>query len=75
MAERKLVVVRSPFFVGTRMVGVGEVWGDDDPVVKGYPGAFRPLEIKTSVEAAPRPRRSTSRSSSKSTPKRAAKKS
>lgn len=82
MAERKLVVVRSPFFAGTRMVGVGEVWDESDAIVKNYPGAFRPLEIKSSGEAAPvrrAPRRSTSKStrstSSKSAPKRQAKKS
>lgn len=54
MAERKLVVVRSPFFAGTRMVGIGEVWATDDPIVKSYPRAFTELEIKSSVEAKPR---------------------
>ncbi len=56
MAESKrgLVVVRSPFFVGGRMVGVGEVWSEDDSVVKGYPNAFRPLEVKSSSVVAAR---------------------
>jgi hypothetical protein len=63
MAERKLVVVRSPFFAGRRMVGVGEVWGADDPIVKSYPNAFRDLEVKTSVEPQARtsPARRTTR--------------
>lgn len=72
MAERKLVVVRSPFFSGPRMVGVGEVWGAEDPIVKSYPNAFRPLEIKSSEEAAPvrRPaRKTTTRRASTSKPK------
>lgn len=53
MAERKLVVVRSPFFSGSRMVGLGEVWGADDPIVRSYPTAFRDLEVKTSIQATP----------------------
>lgn len=64
-----LVVVRSPFFAGTRMVGVGEVWAASDPVVKNYPRAFKVLEVKSSTEpkrsvVRPAPRR-TSRSSAK----------
>lgn len=55
MAESKggLVTVRSPFFVGNRLVSVGEVYGPDDPVVVGRPGSFRPVEVKVSG-AAPR---------------------
>lgn len=73
MAERKLVVVRSPFFAGTRMVGVGEVWDETDAIVKSYPNAFRPLEIKSSVTAAPA-RRTAVRRASRSKPKATAKK-
>lgn len=60
MAERKLVVVRSPFFAGTRMVGVGEVWAAEDRIVKSYPNAFRPLEVKSS-EVAAAPKRTTAK--------------
>ena len=80
MAERKLVVVRSPFFAGPRMVGVGEVWGADDPIVRSYPKAFRPLEVKTSEAPAEPVRRPTRRTAPrtakpKSTTKSTAKKS
>jgi len=79
MAERKLVVVRSPFFAGSRMVGIGEVWGAEDRIVKSYPNAFRPLEIKSSEEVAPvtRPARKTTTrraSTAKSKPKATTKK-
>lgn len=76
MAERKLVVVRSPFFTGNRMVGVGEVWGADDPVVRNYPNAFRPLDVKSSVEAASAaPKRRTAvRRATRSKPKATTKK-
>lgn len=76
MPERKLVVVRSPFFSGPRMVGVGEVWDASDAIVKSYPNAFSPLEIKSSVENAPAVRRTTPRATRKSpATKKSAKKS
>jgi hypothetical protein len=43
-----LVVVRTSFFAGNTLVRGGDVWAADDPVVKHYPAAFRPLEVHRS---------------------------
>lgn len=73
MADKKLVVVRSPFFLGSRLVGVGEIYADDDPVVVGRPRAFGPVEVKASQPEQPR-RTHTRRAPSRSTSKRQGKK-
>jgi hypothetical protein len=58
-------------------VGVGEVWDASDAIVKSYPNAFTPLEIKSSVEKAPVVRRTTSTRTTRKSPatKKSAKKS
>lgn len=55
MADVDLVVAKSSFFAGNRLVRAGEVWDGGDPVVKHYPAGFRPLEVQRSRPArAPR---------------------
>ena len=56
MSDRDdLVVVRASFFAGNTLVRGGDVWAADDPVVKHYQAAFRPLEIHRSRPAKPKP--------------------
>ena len=53
-----LVVCRNPFFAGETLVQGGSVWAQDDPIVKSYPEAFRPLVVSSSKPAkAKTPRR------------------
>jgi len=49
--EGDLVVVRSSFFAGSKLVRAGDVWAADDPVVTHYPAAFKPLVIQSSKAA------------------------
>jgi len=52
-----LVVARTSFFSGTLLVRGGDVWAEDDPIVKHYRQAFRPLEVHRSPIAKPAPPR------------------
>jgi hypothetical protein len=60
------VVVRSPFFLGSRMIVAGDVYAADDPVALARPTAFKPFEVKVS---APAPRRTVRRVTKASKPK------
>lgn len=44
-----LVVARTSYATSTIFVHAGEVWVEDDPVVKNYPAAFKPLVVKSSL--------------------------
>lgn len=50
-----LVVVRTSFFAGNKLVRAGDVWSADDPVVRHYPAAFKELVVQQSASSAEAP--------------------
>jgi hypothetical protein len=69
------VVVRSPFFLGSRMISAGDVYAVDDPVALARPTSFKPFEVKVSAPEPPRVRRVVRKSSTKPKSRQARKKS